>query len=340
MAIFAAFHLIAFPWKVYDIRRSTIVASESAPGFLPDPKTSYLGGPFGVRAMTDAYNPWDLVKAVGRGFKWIAVGRKTREQDVSYKSKISRPYMPENQDGAGGGLGTSVGNGNLFSSGRSGRYHAVSDEDEDRLLANPQAMPLSASQNTYPRPGMRLPDDTQPAGDLGSSGLYNTPTRFQHNPPPPTHPYPISTPAGPYPPRQPYANSQESGIVDTHAFEDQDTSYHPHSHSTAPTTLNPYPQSSYSPAPPHHHHHSSNSDQRSYSFQDTESINSSREWEDWSGAHGPHNQSDVALGSIGSITPDPAREHQRSRSRGPSPSEMWTSMQGHGVRGEERRRSD
>ena len=31
---------------------------------------------------------FDLVKGVGRGFKWIFIGRKRREQDISYKNHI------------------------------------------------------------------------------------------------------------------------------------------------------------------------------------------------------------------------------------------------------------
>lgn len=85
MAIFAVLHLWAFPWQVYDIRRSAIVASESVPGFLPDPQTAYRGGRLGHRALMDAFNPWDIIKAVGRGFRWIAIGRKRRTEDTSYK---------------------------------------------------------------------------------------------------------------------------------------------------------------------------------------------------------------------------------------------------------------
>ena len=86
MAVFSVFHLWAFPWTVYDVRRSPIVAAESAAGFLPDPKTAYQGGKFGHVALVEAFNPWDLIKAVGRGFRWFAVGRRTREQDISYKN--------------------------------------------------------------------------------------------------------------------------------------------------------------------------------------------------------------------------------------------------------------
>ncbi|KAI4215290.1 MAG: hypothetical protein LQ351_002189 [Letrouitia transgressa] len=312
MAIFAGFHLIAFPWQVYDIRRSAIVASESAPGFLPDPNTAYLGGPFGVKAFLDAYNPWDLIKAVGRGFRWVTVGRRKREQDVSYKPRISRPLAPEHHGGQSGTFASTIGNGSAFSTGKSGRYQPVRAEDEDRLLANPQAVPLSASANTFPRPGMRLPDDAQQEGDIGASGLYDAPEQFQRAQPSQPHHVP---PAGTHPPQHSYRDNQDTGIVDL-PFEDRDTSYHGPGASLTPI---PPPAASHLYA---HHNHS----QAGYQLDGTESADSAGEWDDWSGAHGPHNQSDVALGSIAHESPP--RDH---RARGPSPSEMWSEMQGYGV---------
>ncbi|KAI4140574.1 MAG: hypothetical protein L6R39_005744, partial [Caloplaca ligustica] len=184
MAIFSVFHLFAFPWTVYDIRRSAIVASESAPGFLPDPNTAYLGGRLGTKALLDAFNPWDLIKAVGRGFRWFAVGRRRREQDISYQSyKISRPVNvnSSNDVGAEGPPLPSV----PFTAGGSskqGRYHQLQhgadfeDGDDRRLLSHQQAVPLSDSANVYPRPGMRLPDD------IDREDFYDAP-----QPQPPTH---------------------------------------------------------------------------------------------------------------------------------------------------------
>jgi hypothetical protein len=72
MAIFAIIHLFAFPVRPYDISKS------------PDPSAHYRGGPFGVLALADAFNPWDMIKALARGFRWLFVGAKKREQDSSY----------------------------------------------------------------------------------------------------------------------------------------------------------------------------------------------------------------------------------------------------------------
>ncbi|KAH7159817.1 organic solute transporter Ostalpha-domain-containing protein [Dactylonectria estremocensis] len=90
MAFFAVFHLWAFPFRPY------------VPGapvtFYPAPDPARAGphaenkhqppsgGPAGLGALVDAMNPWDLVKAVGRGVRWLFVGVRHRKQDVSYAS--------------------------------------------------------------------------------------------------------------------------------------------------------------------------------------------------------------------------------------------------------------
>ncbi|KAK4695377.1 hypothetical protein P7C71_g2364, partial [Lecanoromycetidae sp. Uapishka_2] len=145
MAFFSIFHLWAFPWRVYDIRRSEIVASESAPGMNLDPKTAYQGGPFGSRALMDAFNPWDLIKNVGRGFRWFFKGRKTRMEDISYKDSTQNTGLEptRNQvtafqagqpsfDEPGGPIPPPY----MAGGSKPGRYQPLSDqEDSDHLLA-------------------------------------------------------------------------------------------------------------------------------------------------------------------------------------------------------------
>jgi len=82
MAIFAGLHLVAYPWKVYDVTKPATILPEDHPR---DPKTAYLGGFMGYKAFLDVFNLWDLIKAIGRGFRWAFVGRKVRKQDKSYK---------------------------------------------------------------------------------------------------------------------------------------------------------------------------------------------------------------------------------------------------------------
>lgn len=157
MAIFSIFHLWAFPWAVYDIKRSRIVASESIPGYPQDPKNDYKGGWLGSRALMDAFNPWDLVKSVGRGFKWLAVGRRTREQDSSYKNSAygtglepARTSLPlrTNVSLDSDDFSTSHRENTKSLSGRKPpryRSHEEGEEEGENLLFNAQSVPQSGS---------------------------------------------------------------------------------------------------------------------------------------------------------------------------------------------------
>ncbi|KAI4087835.1 MAG: hypothetical protein Q9206_003198 [Seirophora lacunosa] len=331
MALFSIFHLFAFPWQVYDIRRSAIVASESAPGFLPDPNTAYVGGPYGTKALIDAFNPWDLIKAIGRGFRWFAVGRRRREEDISYQSyKISRPVNVNSSSDVAVSDGMSIPTGTYVPGGSNthGRYHQLKhgdfDDDNRRLLSHQQAVPLSESANVYPRPGMRLPDDSERAANLYDAPTHSiSPTNHPRH-----HPDPYLRP--PYPDSQ---HQQALGIIDPTAG--QDTAYHGASIASS-SHRHPSPQILY---PPQRH---------SFASTFTTTSNSDDDWADWSGAHGPHNQSDVARLSAEHIdrarlsAEHEARSRTASEERHPqaaeggendrrlSPSELWQGMQGHG----------
>jgi hypothetical protein len=74
MAVFAVIHIFAFSWKPYDITKN------------PDPATYYQGGKLGWKALWDAFNLWDIVKAAARGFRWLFYGSRYRERDVSYEA--------------------------------------------------------------------------------------------------------------------------------------------------------------------------------------------------------------------------------------------------------------
>ena len=202
MAIFAVFHLFAFPWRVYDVKHSALVASESGPGSLPDPRTAYKGGFLGIKAYADAFNPWDLVKAVGRGFKWAFVGRRLREQDISYKNH-GTGLEPTRLDAA---FPPNAGVNPAFGAGKNARYHRMDDdEDDNQLLANAQSNP----SNTHdPYPSMPT------GGDIGNMGRAN---RFEPGPDDLTSLNP--TPAQ-YRKQQ---GKQETGVIDS-SFR-QDTSY-------------------------------------------------------------------------------------------------------------------
>ena len=250
MAIFSVFHLWAFPWRPYDIKRSAVVAAESAPGYLPDPKTAYKGGPFGVNALMDAFNPWDLVKAVARGFRWYAVGRRTREQDISYKGSVDRGsgFEPSRSHDLSGPWRTDNSFDNqprpFGSTMKSpGRYQPLSEEEDDQLLAhaqsNPQSHPAPPStttntdDTTYPRPMIRHPtpppNSRTPAAANDASDLYlSKPDHLPSNP----------TPAAIRRDQYDGAGQHPAPMLQ----EEEDTGYHgaevpPASHEPAPSYL-------------------------------------------------------------------------------------------------------
>ncbi|PNS15947.1 Transmembrane protein 184 [Sphaceloma murrayae] len=96
MAIFSIMHLFAFPWKPYAIDKSAS-KQQFDPHDIEDPAspqsptrpTKYLGGFLGIKAVADAFNPWDILKATARGLRWLFVGRRNRFQDTSYSSQMN-----------------------------------------------------------------------------------------------------------------------------------------------------------------------------------------------------------------------------------------------------------
>ncbi|KAF7555804.1 hypothetical protein G7Z17_g1894 [Cylindrodendrum hubeiense] len=152
MSLFAIFHLWAFSFRPY------VPGARSTFYPLPDPASGgpqlenkhqpASGGPMGILALIDAMNPWDLVKAVGRGVRWLFVGVKHRKQDVSYATAMpldSRPISPD-------GRRTSQ------SSDAPLKPHGSGNSDDPVL-------PPNYSQGNYPVPGdgryepMRSPDE-------------------------------------------------------------------------------------------------------------------------------------------------------------------------------------
>ena len=210
MAFFSIFHLWAFPWDVYDVKRSSIVAAESA-RYLPDPETAYQGGSLGVKALIDAFNVWDLCKNVGRGFRWAIKGHKTREQDSSYKPNGTGLEPARHQHGASRSQGRTMNPFNeedaamdpepYVTRGKTSPYHPVPDEDD--AFNQPQAVPHDMfADNHYPRPMERLP---RPKPKSNKIGVYDPPAAGKS-----TNPNSL--------PRNP-ATSQPS-------LQSQDTSYH------------------------------------------------------------------------------------------------------------------
>jgi Organic solute transporter Ostalpha len=96
MAIFAILHLFAFPYKPYTKPEQPPIYPVAS-GSIDDigPKQ---GGFLGIKALVDAMNPWDLVKGFARGMRWLFVGRKTRQTDISYKASGLDFNNPSNEN--------------------------------------------------------------------------------------------------------------------------------------------------------------------------------------------------------------------------------------------------
>jgi len=132
MAIFSVMHLFAFPWKEYSLERNAVAELAPGPGFSGG-KAEYLGGFMGWKAYLDAFNPWDMFKATGRGFRWIVVGRSKRLQDPSYKnSGIGLGMEPPKRTGTGA---------------RPANYQLVDGDEDAQLLShagpNPSSQPFA-----------------------------------------------------------------------------------------------------------------------------------------------------------------------------------------------------
>jgi len=148
MSCFAIIHIFAFSAKPYDIHN------------IPDPNVTYSGGFMGWRAILEAFNLWDIVKASARGFRWLFVGSRKREQDISYEdhrranseavklgeirtdypeSQYPQPGYGQEIDPAGAGRVGTFGKENQ----RPLPVRRETNESDDRaaLLSNPQGVP-------------------------------------------------------------------------------------------------------------------------------------------------------------------------------------------------------
>ncbi|KAI1434669.1 organic solute transporter Ostalpha-domain-containing protein [Xylaria sp. CBS 124048] len=96
MAIFSLLHLWAFPYSPYKpSAKTTFYPSPSPSTGIPSRENEHgpkMGGFLGVKALVDALNVWDIVKAFGRGVRWLFVGAKHRREDTSYQLKSDTSY--------------------------------------------------------------------------------------------------------------------------------------------------------------------------------------------------------------------------------------------------------
>lgn len=164
MAIFAVLHIFAFPYKPYDI---------SSPANAGDPRMKYHGFFY---ALFDAFNPWDIIKALARSARWVVVGYKKRETDESYNMKPGARL--DGADDVYNGP-SFAGNGELAmefgaqkprpSGGSEGKD---GHDDMTGLLSHAQSNPSAPDLTQHPayKPG------SDSYGSYGSNGLERTPT--------------------------------------------------------------------------------------------------------------------------------------------------------------------
>ena len=147
MSIFAVMHLFAFPWKPYDLSRRHEVLPQAGEDAGPVTPKNYAHGP--ARALLSTFNPWDIIKACLRGFRWLFVGARRRKTDPSYQTKLD-PLS--NQDTRYSGP-TFAGNGEPATEASLDKEIAVQRSDQsDRagLLSHAQANPTLSRQESDP----------------------------------------------------------------------------------------------------------------------------------------------------------------------------------------------
>ncbi|KAI1816940.1 DUF300-domain-containing protein [Poronia punctata] len=96
MALFAILHLWSFPYGLYKPgSKATFYPTPNPTSEVPPLENEHgpkMGGFAGLGAFADAANVWDIVKAFGRGIRWLFVGVKHRHEDASYQLKTDTGY--------------------------------------------------------------------------------------------------------------------------------------------------------------------------------------------------------------------------------------------------------
>lgn len=143
MAFFSVLHIFAYPWKPYSVKSLDPMAADIAD------RSDYKGGKLGMKALVDAFNPWDIIKAIARGFRWMFVGSRHRQNDVSYQpaktTSDETAYM--------------------------GPTYAASGETATEL------------QNSHQNPRRGRPDNSAAEDDrVGLLGTSEAPGRIEHSP--------------------------------------------------------------------------------------------------------------------------------------------------------------
>ncbi|KAI5259381.1 DUF300-domain-containing protein [Aureobasidium subglaciale] len=150
MAIFAVMHLFAFPWREYDLSKTPYADPVTAPGSgFSGTAPKYHGGWLGIKAYGDTFNPWDLIKATARGFRWLFVRRRHRHHDVSYTTPKINIDEPATSIPGPNVTTHTVPSATELEHQRRARADTVDDADTAGLLSNAQQSGLSARPYPY-----------------------------------------------------------------------------------------------------------------------------------------------------------------------------------------------
>lgn len=92
MFMFAILHIWAYPWQPYRVDAPQVfypAPNSDAPSGKLNESGPPQGGFMGLWAIVDALNFWDVIKAFGRGLRWLFVGVKRRKEDISYQKNAA-----------------------------------------------------------------------------------------------------------------------------------------------------------------------------------------------------------------------------------------------------------
>lgn len=194
MAIFACMHIFAFPWKPYSLKHSYIDPID-APG------TGYSGGDPGamkykgpLKALIDAFNPWDIVKQTARGFRWLFVGSRKRHLDASYQDNPAKMGFAGDDTSYSGPIYAGSGEAATELRNQSARYDSgrgrtanFAEDDRTGLLGQPAHMGRMPSASPYRSQGVN--------DDYVHVNMNDSQMDLGHRPPPPGTAITTSTPS-------------------------------------------------------------------------------------------------------------------------------------------------
>ena len=204
MALFAVLHIFAFPYKPYLKENSDPLTSSGAGYSGTGP--NYQGGRFGMRAIGDAFNPWDMIKASARGFRWLFVGVRKRHADPSYHVKPDDDYGKQSQTitFAGNGepateLSSSYQDGAVDNKYPGGRRPTFPPDDRQGLLTHAQRpgelnLPPYSQAANYSNQPSPMASSVDSENDLGDMNQQHNqyPPGYSRPPPGAGRPYPES----------------------------------------------------------------------------------------------------------------------------------------------------